>query len=235
MIKCIAVDDEPLALNIVDIFCNKTESLNLLKTFTNGLDALAYIDENEVDLIFLDINMPHISGVEFAKRVNNKCMIVFTTAYQNYAVEGFELDALDYLLKPFSYARFMTAVTRAESRMVLLNKSEEEKVSPFIMIRSDYSNIKLNIDSIISVEGLKDYVKIYTEDKNHITKITMKSIEQNLADFGFMRVHKSYIVNLKKVVSYEYNKVLLSKNLTVSIGNIYRNEFVEYIDKNKLK
>ena len=233
MIKCIAVDDEPLALNIVEMFCEKIESLTLLKSFTNGLDALTYIEENKVDLIFLDINMPHISGVELAKRIGNKSMIIFTTAYQNYAIEGFELNALDYLLKPFSFTRFKTAVQRAEDKYALMAKVNSEQQSPFIMIRSDYATVKLVIDSIISVEGLKDYVKIYTDDKNHVTKITMKNIEQHLSGFGFMRVHKSYIVNLKKIVSYEYNKVVLSKNVTVSIGNIYRNDFVEYIEKNK--
>ncbi len=238
MLRCIAIDDEPLALNVVEIFCNKTESLNLCKSFTSGLEALAYLKENEIDLVFLDINMPQLTGVELAKIIDKSTMIIFTTAYQHYAVEGFELQAVDYILKPFSYDRFKKAVDRAEmlyqlqtSNSVVSADSEEQS---FMMIRSDYATVRVDISSIICVEGLKDYVKIYTDDKNYVTKITMKAIEKHLLNYGFMRIHKSYIVNLSKIKSFEYNHINMPKDIKVSVGNVYRAAFVDYVQKNKL-
>lgn len=238
--KCIAIDDEPLALNIIDIFCKKISSLELISTFTDASDALDFLKTNRVDLIFLDINMPQMTGVEFAKVIDNNIMVIFTTAYQNYAIEGFELDALDYLLKPFSYQRFYKAVSRAENKYNLIKKAptqntdSEQGNCEFVMIRSDSATIRVEISSIICVEGLKDYVKIYTTEKNYVTKITMKNIESYLVNHGFMRVHKSYVVNLNMVKSFENNHVVLPKNLKVSVGNLFRNNFVEYLEKNKM-
>ena len=238
--KCIAVDDEPLALNIVKMFCDKSEGLLLKETFTNGLEALKYLKNNDIDLVFLDINMDHISGVELAKLLNDDIMIIFTTAYQNYAVEGFELKALDYLLKPFSFDRFSTAVERAKKQYELIKGQSEtssestENDSPFMMIRSDYATVRVDIASIICVEGLKDYVKIYTSEKNYVTKLTMKSVEQHLEPYGFMRIHKSYVVNLTKIILYENNQIILPKNISVSVGNIYKSNFIQYIQKNKV-
>lgn len=238
--KCIAIDDEPLALNIIDIFCKKISSLELISTFTDASDALDFLKTNRVDLIFLDINMPQMTGVEFAKVIDNNIMVIFTTAYQNYAIEGFELDALDYLLKPFSYQRFYKAVSRAENKYNLIKKAptqntdSEQGNCEFVMIRSDSATIRVEIPSIICVEGLKDYVKIYTTEKNYVTKITMKNIESYLVNHGFMRVHKSYVVNLNMVKSFENNHVVLPKNLKVSVGNLFRNNFVEYLEKNKM-
>lgn len=240
--KCIAVDDEPLALNIIEMFCKKISSLELVSTFTDASDALDFLKNNPVDLIFLDINMPQMTGVEFAKVIDDKIMVIFTTAYQNYAVEGFELEALDYLLKPFSYQRFYKAVTRAENQYKLIHKptitpanENDPMTCEFVMIRSDSATIRVEISTIICVEGLKDYVKIYTTDKNYVTKITMKNIESHLVAHGFMRVHKSYVVNLNMVKSFENNHVILPKNLKVSVGNLFRNNFVEYLDKNKIQ
>ena len=240
-IRCIAVDDEPLALNIVKMFCNKSEGLDLQETFTNGLEALKYLKNNDIDLIFLDINMDHISGVELAKLLDDDVLIIFTTAYQNYAIEGFELKALDYLLKPFSFDRFTTAIERAKKQYQLIKgnsdspaESSDTDSSPFMMIRSDYATVRVDISSIICVEGLKDYVKIYTDERNYVTKITMKSIEQHLEPYGFMRIHKSYVVNLSKIILYENNQIILPKNISVSVGNIYKSNFVDYIQKNKV-
>lgn len=238
MIKAIAVDDEPLALNVIRIFCDKLDTIDLCTTFSNGVDALKYIKENKIDLIFLDINMPHLNGVEFAKIVDKNVMIIFTTAYQDYAVEGFELDALDYLLKPFPFDRFKMAVQRAESHLALLNSNVtfnvEQGSAPFIMIRSDYATVRVELTTIISIEGLKDYVKIYTVERNYVTKITMKVIEQHLVPHGFMRIHKSYIVNLSKIISFENNHVLFPNNIKISLGNMYRSVFISYLDKNMI-
>lgn len=239
--RCIAVDDEPLALKVVKMFCEKSQGLELKETFTNGLEALKYLKNNTIDLIFLDISMDHISGVELAKLLDDDVLIIFTTAYQNYAIEGFELKALDYLLKPFSFDRFTIAIERAKKQYILVNglsdnatNSNEIEANPFMMIRSDYATIRVDISSIICVEGLKDYVKIYTDEKNFVTKLTMKSIEQYLEPNGFMRIHKSYVVNLSKIILYENNQIILPKNISVAVGNIYKSNFVEYLQKNKV-
>lgn len=236
MIKCIAVDDEPLALNIIKIFCDKIDDLELCASFTNGLEALKYTTENEIDVAFLDINMLHISGVELAKQLSDDIAIIFTTAYQSYALEGFELNALDYLLKPFSFDRFSIAVDRAVKYKELIDNSnnEDDGETPFMMIRSDYSTVRVEIASIICVEGLKDYVKIYTDHKNYVTKITMKNIEKYLSVYDFMRVHKSYIINLSKIISVDSNQVIMTKDIQVALGNSYKVPFLEYLQKNKL-
>ncbi len=239
MIRCIAVDDEPLAINVIEHFCNKTPELELVCSFTNAPEALSYLKENSIDLVFLDINMPQMTGVELAKNLDKSIMVIFTTAYQNYAVEGYELEAVDYLLKPFSYDRFVRAINKAElmqSARQLLKPSEgDQDKAPFIMIRSDYSTVRVDTDTIICVEGLKDYVKIYTDDKNYVTKITMKLIDEHLSPYGFMRIHKSYIINLSKIKYVEHNHIMLNKDIGVSVGNSYRNNFTEYLKLNKIK
>lgn len=241
--KCIAIDDEPLALNVIEMFCKKIPGVELCAVFSDGVDALQYIRTEKPDLVFLDINMPQMSGVEIAKLLEKDILIVFTTAYQDFAVEGFELEALDYLLKPFSFQRFFKAVSRAEKQLELKERQKEtpgepeEKIASdntFIMIRSDYATVRVEIRSIICVEGLKDYVKIYTQDKNYVTKLTMKTIEAALVPHGFMRVHKSHLVNLDMVHSFENNHISLPKNIKISVGSSFRNEFVEYLEKNKI-
>ena len=237
--KAIAVDDEPLALSVVDIFCKKTENLDLVAQFTNGNNALKYIEENkDVDLIFLDINMPHISGVELAKMISNDIMIIFTTAYQNYAVEGFELEAVDYLMKPFSFDRFTKAVNRASELLILRKNINTENTkkpeSHHMMIKSESSLIKVDISSIIVIEGLKDYVKIITTEKRYVTKSTMKNIAQNLGGFGFVRVQKSYVVNMGRVKSFEGDTLTMECGILIPVGLQYKASFMELFSAHKL-
>ena len=236
--KAIAVDDEPLALSVVDIFCKKTESLDLVAQFTNGNNAIKYIEENkDIDLIFLDINMPHISGVELAKMISDDIMIIFTTAYQDYAVEGFELEAVDYLMKPFSFDRFTKAVNRASELLALRqnhkNDNNQDVESHHMMIKSDSSLVKVDISSIIVIEGLKDYVKIVTTTKRYVTKSTMKNIAQNLGGFGFVRVQKSYVVNMGRVKSFEGETLTMENGILVPVGLQYKSSFIELFSAHK--
>lgn len=229
--KAIAVDDEPLALSVIEIFCRKSTTIDLVAQFSGGRECLQYLDNHEdIDLIFLDINMPHLSGVEVAKMVAHRAMIIFTTAYQDYAVEGFELEAVDYLMKPFSYERFTKATERAHELQLLRRKKEVDintRDVSHIMVKSDSSLVKIEIDSIIVIEGLKDYIRIVTTNKRYVTKSTMKNIEQSLGGFGFVRVQKSYVVNMKRVLSFEGGTLTMEGNIMVPVGQQYRNSFVE--------
>ncbi len=225
--RAIAVDDEALALSVIEIFCKKYEDIELVSQFTNGHDAISYIDNNDVDIIFLDINMPHITGVEVAKIVAKRAMIIFTTAYQNYAVEGFELEAVDYLMKPFSFDRFKKAVDRAFELKSLREGNSDDSASHHIMIKADSALVKLEVKSIIAIEGLKDYIKIITTDRKYVTKSTMKSIESSLSGYGFVRVQKSYVVNIARIESVKGDSLIVEGGLVIPIGQQYRSCFLE--------
>lgn len=239
MMKAIAIDDEPLALSVVKTFCLKVPYIELCSTFSNGIDAMKYLIENDVDLMFVDINMPHISGIEMVRALERPPMIIFTTAYQNYALEGFELSAIDYLVKPFSFERFLKGVNRASELYAIKQKASEQAVATtqdkddYITIKVDYSVVKLNIADIIMVEGLKDYVKVYTTDKRYVTKSTMKNIEERLSEYGFMRVHKSYVVNLRYVEALESNHIVLPTG-KIALGNQYKEAFIAHIEQSRI-
>ncbi len=222
--RAIAVDDETLALSVIEIFCKRYEGIELVQTFVNGNDALKYIDENDIDIIFLDVNMPHITGVEVAKIVAKRALIIFTTAYQNYAVDGFELEAIDYLMKPFSFDRFSKAVNRAQE-LISLREGVNSDI-PHIMIKVDSAIVKLNVNTIIAIEGLKDYIKIITTDKKYVTKSTMKSIEGSLAGYGFTRVQKSYVVNLAHIKSVKGDTITMVGGNVIPIGQQYKSLFM---------
>ena len=235
-LKAIAIDDEPLALSVIELFCGRTDFIELEKTFTNGTEALPYIGKHPIDLVFLDISMPQIDGMELARMFPPHVMIIFTTAYQDYAVQGFELQAVDYLLKPFPFARFQKAALRAKERreLQLLSQSSEEKPPEYMIIKSDYASVRVEIPKIIAIEGLKDYVKIYTPERNYITKSTMKRIAEFLEPYGFLRVHKSFIVNCSLIISAENGQIKLPKNLSVPIGNQYKEEFSRFLSAKML-
>ncbi|MFI3315260.1 MAG: LytTR family DNA-binding domain-containing protein [Rikenellaceae bacterium] len=239
--NCIAVDDEPLALKIISNFCNKIPFLNLVATAPDGVTAIEILKTETIDLVFIDINMPHINGIETVKLMEKPPIIIFTTAYQNYALDGFELSALDYLVKPFSFDRFLKAVNKAQKQHELIvqagssnvNSVDKNQDTDFLIIKVDYSLIKIKFDSIKIVEGLKDYVKICTGDKNYITKSTMKNIEEKLSGRNFMRIHKSYLINLNHIDSFENNHVIIDDK-SIALGGGYRDSFLSFIDKNKL-
>lgn len=235
--NCIAIDDEPLALDIISEFCTEISYLKLIGTFTNPFDAVKLLNSNEIDLIFLDIHMPQINGLEFLKSLYNPPLIIFTTAYKEHAFQGFEYDAVDYLIKPFACDRFTKSVNKAYQLMKLKNlevSSNEDKLgisNGFMMVKVEYSTIRVNLDDILYIEGLKDYVKIYSGGKTIVTKTTMKNIVEKLPPDRFLRVHKSYIVSVDKIDMIENNRIVIG-NQRIPVGESFRIPFLKMVNKN---
>lgn len=231
--NCLAIDDEPLALNVIKDFCSKLEFLNLVDTCTNAIDALQILENQNIDLLFLDIQMPNINGLEFAKTMSNPPMIIFTTAFSEHALEAYELNAIDYLVKPIPFDRFLKSVNKAQSLYKLQNSNQKVSHNEFMMVKADCATIKIRFKDILYVEGLKDYVKIFIKDKMILTKTTMKNMEEKLPHQHFIRIHKSYIVNLFTIEIIESNHIIYGR-ARLPIGNSYRNVFFERIDQYKL-
>lgn len=224
MIRCIALDDEPLALEVLEEFCSRIDSIELLKTFTQPSEALKFLDNTLVDLIFLDIQMPEISGIDFYKSISQNTMVIFTTAYTEYAVEGFNLSAVDYLLKPFEYKRFLQATEKATDYYNYLNQSLY-KNSQNLYVRSEYSLIKIPCEEIQYIETLDDYIKIHCPGKKPIlTLMTMKSVMDKLPVNEFVRVHRSFIVPLKRIESVR-GKIIELGVAQIPIGTKYEEAF----------
>jgi len=228
MISCIAIDDEPPALKVIESFCEQVSEIDLKKTFTSPTEAIHYLNNYPVDLLFLDINMPSISGIEVFKKLKQPAMVIFTTAHGEYAVEGFNLNAIDFLLKPFSFDRFNQSVKKA---LDFHNYTQQNNpaAEQFIYIRADYSLNKIKIDDIELIEGLDDYLKIHIKNgKNIVARITMKGILEKLPPAKFMRVHRSFIVPLDKITSVRKKIIYLNTN-EVPIGNSYEDDFFNSI------
>jgi DNA-binding LytR/AlgR family response regulator len=235
MIKTIAIDDEPLALQRLISYIEKTPFLELTASFESALTAMEFIEKEKVDLIFLDIQMPDLSGTEFARTLKNPPKIVFTTAYEKYAIEGFRLDAIHYLLKPYSYEDFLIAAQKAKKYIQLENSTESntESNNEFLFVKSDYKTKKIIFNDILYIEGLKDYIKVYLHNEvNPMLSInSLKSIEQKLPSNKFMRVHRSFIVNLDKIEVIERSRIVFGK-VYIPISDQYKDKFQDYLDKN---
>ncbi len=244
MINVIIVDDEPLALDVLETYIDKIPDLNLVKKCSNALEANAALNENDIDLMFLDIQMPQLTGIDFLRTLAKPPKVIFTTAYANYAVEGFELNAVDYLLKPISLDRFMKAVNKALEQISLEKKdapavaaSSDGEGEDYIFVKADKKLIKVNYSDIVYIEGLKDYVIIRMNNSRIITLQTMKSLEQKLPVSSFKRIHRSYIVNIQKIQAVQGNMVeVIEKNQAkhLPIGKNYREELLQIINKNRL-
>jgi DNA-binding LytR/AlgR family response regulator len=227
MIKAIAIDDEPLALKIIERFCAQSAFIDLQKTFTQTSEAIQYLKTNLVDLLLLDVNMPACSGIDFYKQLVNNPMVIFTTAYSEYAVEGFNLQAIDYLLKPFSYDRFAQAIEKANEAH-LYSKMKESSEELFISVRADYSLIKIYLSDILFIEGLDNYLKIHLEhQKPIVARMAMKTILDKLPDTTFIRVHRSFIVPFCKVKSVR-NKMISIGTHEIPIGSSYEQVFFKH-------
>jgi DNA-binding LytR/AlgR family response regulator len=238
--KCLAVDDEPLALKIIEDFVQKVPYLELVGTSSSAIEAGERLKREPVDLLFLDINMPHLTGVDFLRMSENLPLVILTTAYPDYALTGYELNVVDYLLKPFSFDRFYKAATKAHDLFELRQASssggtaEAEPPQPqYLMVRVEYSTVRIDINDILLVEGLKDYVKIVTDAKNYVTKSSMKNVEEKLPSDRFKRVHKSFIVQLDKVQAFENNHLVIGDH-RIPLGNNNREEFLKFLEKNRL-
>lgn len=236
-LNCIAIDDEPSSLRIIREFCSKIQSVNIVGTFTNPYDAIQTLNNNQVDLIFLDIVMPQISGQEFLKTLYNPPMVIFTSAFKEYASDGFEYDAVDYLVKPFAFDRFLKAVNKAFHLLRLKNpafgsmEDHEGKSHGFLMVKVEYTTIRVDMNDILYIEGLKDYVKIHTEGKLILTKTTMKNIIDKLPSGSFFRVHKSYIISVNKIDMIENSRIVIG-NQRIPIGESFRSSFFDMVSRN---
>jgi DNA-binding LytR/AlgR family response regulator len=226
MIRAIAIDDEPPALRIITHFCNLIESIDLLQTFTRTDEAMQFLTDNPVDLLFLDINMPAMTGIEFYKVVPNHVLVIFTTAYAEYAVTGFDLSAVDYLLKPFTLDRFRQAVDKATGQ---LQRPIRPEPAPerFLHVRADYKLYQIALNDILYVEGLDDYLKIHVQT-NHpiVARMTMKAMQQKLPDTDFIRVHRSFIVPFRRIEAVR-SKVIQLAGQSIPIGASYEADFFD--------
>lgn len=235
-INAIAIDDEPLAIDIIEDYCEKTTFVNLQKTFCSAIEALKYLQENSVDLIFLDIQMPDLNGIDFLKILNNKPFIIFTTAYDNYALQGYELNGIDYLLKPFAFERFFQAVTKTLNIIENQHKTEAPEIinltktdKEYFFVKSEHKIVKIDFCSIIAIEGLKDYLKIVTTKGNILTLMSFKNIEEILPDKLFCRVHRSYIISINKIDTIEKNRIYID-DMIIPISYSYKDIFYSRID-----
>ncbi|MDX8338972.1 LytTR family DNA-binding domain-containing protein [Draconibacterium sp. IB214405] len=239
MIRTIAIDDEPLALQLVTSYVEKTPMLTLAGAFDNPIDAMEFLDNNEVDLIFLDIEMPDLNGLEFTRILTNKPKIIFTTAYEKYALQGFKLDAVDYLLKPFSYEEFYKAAEKAKKQIGYeradKNNDEVEANHEFLFLKSEYKIRRINFNDIIYIEGLKDYVKVYlqNETKPIMSLSSLKALEAKLPEEKFMRVHRSFIVNLEKIDTIERSRIVFGK-VYIPVSEQYKEAFNNFVKNNFL-
>lgn len=228
--NCIIADDEPLAREAVELLIKDTLQLNLVGMFNNALAASKFMENNLVDLVFLDIQMPGITGIEFARTIPKRTLVIFTTAYMEYALDSYEVDAIDYLIKPVDPERFQKAVDKAISYHSLLLKEEKENIEigdiEYFFVKSERRYFKINYKDILFIEGLKDYVIIQLDEQRVITRMNLKNIFELLPKHDFLRVNKSYIVNTKHIDSFDNNDIFI-KTHEIAIGNTYRDSFFE--------
>ncbi len=237
-IKCLIVDDETLAQKVIEKYVADISSIEIVGKAKNAMQAMDILNEKEVDLIFLDINMPKMSGLSFLRTLKNPPMIIITTAYREYAYEGFELDVIDYLNKPFSFERFLKAINKVQEKMkssnsksnyVLDESSRQQIDESFIFVKSEKTTYKVNLKDILFFESVGDYVKIYTQDKVIMTYQTLKKLESMLSATHFPRVHKSYIVSISKINSFEGNQININDQ-NIPIGRNYKQGFNDLIE-----
>lgn len=236
MMNCIALDDEPLALDIIEAYIKKHPELNLIARCNNADEASKVLNSQHIDLMFLDIQMPGVTGLNFVRSLKNKPLFMFTTAYSEYAIDGFELDAIDYLLKPIAYDRFEKAIEKAKEYYTIKNNSgltESDLENDFIFVKANQQLIKLAYGEILYVEAFADYVKIFLNDRKIVTLQTMKKMEAKLPSDIFSRVHRSFIVNRKAVQSFS-TSVCEVNGEKIPVGKNYKNDFIKLMKSNPI-
>ena len=238
MIRCLVVDDEPLALYILEDYIKKVPFLTLVKTTTSAIEGLSLVQSGVIDLVFLDVQMPELTGIQFLKIINGKCDVILTTAYSQYALDGYDLDVVDYLLKPIAFDRFYKAALKVlqangnNHSSIPELQSVQQNNHDFIFIKTEHKIQKIYLDDILYIEGLKDYISIFTGTERIITLQNMKKMEESLPAKSFIRVHKSYIISLGKIESIERSRIQIGDKI-IPIGDTYRDYFFKQIeDKN---
>jgi two-component system, LytTR family, response regulator len=227
-VRCVIVDDEPLAVGLLVQYVEKTPGLTVVFKTTHVLEALQVIEQGEADLLFLDIQMPELSGMQFMKLIGNRCKVILTTAYTAYAVEGYEHDVVDYLLKPFSFDRYMMAVIKAKERLEAKQPVVVKELPDHIFIRAEYRIQKLDLDSIFYIEALRDYIGFHTPGGKILSLESMKKMEATLPAEKFIRIHKSYIINRNKIEFLDRGKVVINGHY-LPVGETYREKFMAQI------
>lgn len=237
MIKCVAIDDEPLALTKMANYISRTPFLELTGTCRSGFDAIELMSNHKVDLLFVDINMPDINGLDLVSSLNFKPKIIFTTAHSEYAIEGYKLDALDYLLKPIGYSEFLKAANKAriyfESNLRDLSKKPASK--EYLFVKSGYKVVRINLNDIIYIEGMREYVRIHqTSGRSLMPLISLRSLEEQLPENKFLRVHRSYIINLEKIVAIEHSRIICEGSVYIPVSEQYKETFQKYLSSHSL-
>ena len=229
--KCIVVDDEPLALDLLESYVRKTPFLELAGKYSSAVQAMKELANQQVDLIFLDIQMPDLNGLEFSRMLPPETCIIFTTAFDQYAIDGYKVNAIDYLLKPISYPDFLQAANKALHQHELMHRTPQDEIDS-IFVKSEYKLVQIELRKILYVEGLKDYIKIYEEDnpKPVLSLMSMKAMEDLLPPSQFMRVHRSYIVRKDKIRVIDRGRIVFGKTY-IPISDSYKQAFQEYLDK----
>jgi DNA-binding LytR/AlgR family response regulator len=232
--RCIAIDDEPLALKLLGHYCSQVPSIQLLGAYTDPLEGVSYVRLMQPSLLFLDIRMPDISGVNIAQALDKNMLVIFTTAHREYAVEGFELDVVDYLLKPFPFERFLKAYTKAEERLLSsLKKSDPEPAdTKTLSFKYNYQTMQLPLHAIEYIEAFDNYIKIVTPDKTYMPVMTMKTIQNLLPEAEFIRVHKSFIIAVGKIKSFNSEQVMTDRK-KIPVGRSYRKDFLNQMESMK--
>ena len=234
-IRCLAIDDEPLALQQLAAYIERTPFLQLVASCHSALEAVEAMAQNEtIDAIFIDINMPDMSGLDFVKSIPSPPLIVFTTAYEEYAIDSYKVSAVDYLLKPFGYDEFNRAALKVQERYMSQRTAQVSGVDTddSLFLKTDYKIVRVNVGDISHVEAMSEYLRIYLSDERKpiIVLLSMKRMEERLSKVGFMRVHRSYIINLNKIAEVSKSRILLDGNIDIPIGDSYREDFNNYIN-----
>ncbi len=234
--KALIIDDEPLARQVILQYAKDIPNLEIVCECNNALEASQVLKEKQIDLMFLDVNMPKLSGLEFLRNLRQAPLVILTTAYTDYALEGYELNILDYLKKPFGFERFFKAYQKAEEQLELLRQKNtpSKNTDEYIFIKANKKAIRVNISEINFIEGLGDYIKIHLKDTHHVTNLSMKKMEELLPSDEFFRIHKSFIIRLDSILSIEGNLVEIGKQ-KLPVGNNYRQAFTELIEKRFIK
>ncbi len=233
MIRCLAVDDSPLALDLLESYIQKVDFLSLERKCNNAVEAIDVLGKNNIDVVFLDIQMPDVTGIDLLKTLHKKPKVIFTTAYPEYAVEGFDLDATDYLLKPFSFERFLKAVQKVQSQLLAEQENEiSENEKTFLFVKSGYESVKIFLQDILYVEAMKDYVQFVTPGKKILSLKSMKDVLEEVPEEEFIRVHRSFIVSKSKITKVTSQKIFIGQH-EIPLGDIFRPAFLEWFNEKK--